>query len=158
MRVVSNPYDTLFSYVSSIHGELSLTYELIGISIDTSILTRFLPNSMNSFKYVISTRKLLYSGNMYLRKMTDTLNSNLSDTIVISKTINSAYDLPLKSYWQIILMPSYSPDNLWPEHILWMENARFRFQRCEYQSQCNDSIFHIGYRNFTQLVSYISIC
>lgn len=97
LKVLSNPYDTLFFDVSTIYGELRLRYRLTGRTIDTSILTRYLPNSQNNFWYQILATQLLDSGG-YIRRKIDTLNTNLIDTIVISKTINSTYDLPLRPY------------------------------------------------------------
>jgi hypothetical protein len=97
LKVLSNPYDTLYLDVSTTYGELFLRNLFIGKSIDTFILTRYLPDATNTFEYQILSRQLLDSG-WFIRRMTDTLAAKMDDTITISKTINSAYDIPLAPY------------------------------------------------------------
>jgi hypothetical protein len=98
LNVASNPYDTLYLNISSPLGEFFLRYPVIGSSIDTSVLVRYLPDATNDFEYAILSEDLLDSANGYQRKVVDTLNLPLTDTIVILKTIGSAYDLPLLPY------------------------------------------------------------
>jgi len=97
LKVLSNPYDTLYLDISTYYGELYLRNLFIGTSIDTSILTRYLPDALNTFDYHISSTYLLDSG-WYRRTMTDSLVTKMDDTITISKTFNSAYDIPLAPY------------------------------------------------------------
>ena len=98
LKVFSNPYDTLFLDVSTAYGELFLRHQFIGTSIDTSFLTRYLPNATNFFEYKILATRIVDSATMFIRRMPDTLQLEMKDTIVISKTINTTYDIPLKPY------------------------------------------------------------
>jgi hypothetical protein len=97
LKVTSNPYDTLYFDLSSIQNALFRRNVFTGSSIDTSFLTRYLPNTIHTFEYQILSRSLLDSG-WFIRRMTDTLSLNNDDTIVISKTINTTYDIPLRPY------------------------------------------------------------
>ncbi|WP_298296241.1 hypothetical protein [Hydrotalea sp.] len=98
LKVLSNPYDTLYLDVSTTYGELFLRNRFIGRSVDTSFLTRYLPNTTNIFEYKILSSRIVDSATMFIRRMPDTLQSVLKDTIVISKIINTTYNIPLKPY------------------------------------------------------------
>ena len=98
LKVQSNPYDTLYIDINSMEGALFSQYPIIGKTVDTSFLARFLPNTMNSIQYQILAVSLLDSGNAFIRNITDTLAATSADTIVVSKTINSTYDIPVKPY------------------------------------------------------------
>ena len=98
LKVLSNPYDTLYLDVISIDGSLFIRKEIIGTSVDTTFLTRYLPDARNIFEYNILSVGLEDSSTGFLRRMPDTLQSILKDTVVIAKTINSTYDIPLKQY------------------------------------------------------------
>lgn len=98
LKVLSNPYDTLFLDVNSTQGEFFLRHQFIGPSIDTSILTRYLPDATNVMEYKILSTRVADSATMFLRRMPDTLPPATQDTILISKVINSTYEIPLKAY------------------------------------------------------------
>jgi hypothetical protein len=98
LKVFTNPYDTLYLDVSSTHGEFFLRHQFIGQTIDTSILTRYLPDATNVLEYKILSARVADSATMFLRRMPDTLPPATKDTILISKIINSTYDIPLKNY------------------------------------------------------------
>ena len=98
LKVLSNPYDTLFLDVGTAYGELFLRNQFIGTSVDTSFLIRYLPNATNVFEYQILSTRIVDSSTMFIRQMPDTLQPVMKDTIVISKTINTTYDIPLKPY------------------------------------------------------------
>ena len=98
LKVLSNPYDTLYLDVISIDGSLFIRKEIIGTSVDTTFLTRYLPDARNIFEYNILSVGLEDSSTGFLRRMPDTLQSILKDTVVIAKTINSTYDIPLRQY------------------------------------------------------------
>ena len=98
LKVLSNPYDTLYLDVSTTYGELFLRNQFVGASIDTSFLTRYLPNATNVFEYKILSTRIVDSATMFIRRMPDTLQPTTKDTIVISKTIYTTYDIPLKPY------------------------------------------------------------
>lgn len=98
LRVLSNPYDSLWLDISTNSGELFLRHLIVGKSIDTSILTRCLPNAVNNFEYKILAVRLEDSSSNFIRRMTDTITANLVDTVVVSKTIKSTYNIPLTPY------------------------------------------------------------
>ena len=93
LKVGSNPYDTMNIFVSTTYGEFSLLYRFFGNSIDTSILTRCLPDAPNYFFYEIESESAQDS--FRYRREIDTLMTNLTDTLTITKTFNSTYDIPL---------------------------------------------------------------
>lgn len=93
LKVVSNPYDTMRILVSTAYGELSLMYRLTGHSIDTSILTRCLPDTANYFFYQVEPAVIQDS--FKYRREIDTVMTNLTDTLTISKTFNSTFNIPL---------------------------------------------------------------
>jgi hypothetical protein len=97
LKVISNPYDTLYLDVSTTYGELFIRNQIVGKSIDTSFLTRYLPNRTNTLEYKIISYRLLDSG-WFLRRMPDTLAPELDDTVVVTKVLNSTYEIPLKPY------------------------------------------------------------
>jgi len=97
LKVQANPYDTLYLDVSTRYGELFLRNIFVGAGIDTSFLTRYLPDATNIFTYQILSRQLLDSG-WFIRRMPDTLGPNNMDTIIISKTFNTTYDIPIQAY------------------------------------------------------------
>ena len=97
LKVQANPYDTLYLDVRTMSGELFLRNIFVGASIDTSFLTRYLPDAANIFTYQILSRKLLDSG-WFIRRMPDTLEPSIIDTLIISKSLNTSYDIPLESY------------------------------------------------------------
>ncbi len=97
LKVLSNPYDTLYLDVTTTYGELFLRNLFVGTNIDTTILTRYLPDAPNTFQYAILSRQLLDSG-WYIRRMFDTLTPKMDDTMTISKTFNSTYDIPLEPH------------------------------------------------------------
>ena len=97
LKVQANPYDTLYFDVSTVYGELYLRNIFVGTSIDTTFLTRYLPDAKNIFTYQILSRQLLDSG-WFIRRMPDTLSPNMIDTVIISKAINTTYDIPLMPY------------------------------------------------------------
>ena len=97
LKVLSNPYDTLYFFVMTNSGELFLKNFFKGTSIDTSFLTRYLPDALNTFEFSVNCWQLLDSG-MYTRTITDSLKLKMDDTIAISKTFNSTYDIPLEPY------------------------------------------------------------
>ena len=98
LKVLSNPYDTLYLDVSTTYGELFLRNMFIGKSVDTSFLTRYLPGDTNIFEYKILSTQVVDSATMFIRRMRDTLTSTVKDTAIISKTINSTYNIPLEPY------------------------------------------------------------
>lgn len=98
LKVLSNPYDTLYLDISSSHHELFLRHILVGSSLDTSFLTRYLPGDTNFFEYKILSSRVVDSATMFIRRLRDTLTSTTVDTAIISKNINSTYDLPLENY------------------------------------------------------------
>ena len=98
LKVLSNPYDTLYLDVSTTYGELFLRHILVGNSLDTSFLTRYLPGEINFFEYKILSSRVVDSATMYIRRMRDTMTSTMVDTAIISKSINSTYDIPLEHY------------------------------------------------------------
>ena len=97
LKVQANPYDTLYFDVSTRYGELYLRNIFTGASIDTSFLTRYLPDATNIFTYQILSSQLLDSG-WFIRRMPDTLPPNMIDTIIISKAFNTTYDIPIMPY------------------------------------------------------------
>jgi hypothetical protein len=97
LKVLSNPYDSLYLYISTAAGELFIQNLFIGASIDTSILSHYLPEALNTFQFEISSAQLLDSG-MQIRTLTDSITAKMQDTITISQTFNSAYDIPLAPY------------------------------------------------------------
>jgi hypothetical protein len=97
LKVQLNPYDTLYLDVWTPYGELFRRNQIVGRSIDTSILTRYLPNAINYFQYDILSRQLLDSG-WFIRRLFDTLTPKLNDTIIISKTLKTTYEIPLEPY------------------------------------------------------------
>ena len=97
LKVSLNPYDSLYVDVITTYGELFLRNLFIGKNIDTSFLTRYLPNDSNFLRYQILSTSLLDSG-WYLRRKLDTLPISLKDTIAVSKTMNTTYEIPLKPY------------------------------------------------------------
>ena len=98
LKVLSNPYDTLYLDVSTTFGELFLRNIIIGKSVDTSFLTRYLPAETNIFEYKILSAQVVDSATMFIRRMRDTLVLTIKDTVIISKKINSTYDIPLEPY------------------------------------------------------------
>jgi hypothetical protein len=98
LKVSSNPYDTLYLDVNTTYGELFLRNIFIGRSVDTSFLTRYLPGEINIFEYKILSAQVVDSATMFIRRMRDTLAPTVKDTAIISKKINSTYDIPLESY------------------------------------------------------------
>jgi hypothetical protein len=95
LKVLSNPYDSLYFSISSPeYYNLGSNYLFIGNTIDTSILIRCLPNSTYRFFYSISAKQLIDSG--YVRERIDSSNITLVDTTIITTTINSTYDFPLQ--------------------------------------------------------------
>jgi hypothetical protein len=93
LKVRSNPYDTMNILVTTTYGELTLLYRLTGHSIDTSILTRCLPDTSNYFFYQIESESA--QDTFRYRREIDTIMTNLTDTLTITKTFNSTYDIPL---------------------------------------------------------------
>jgi hypothetical protein len=93
LSVLSNPYDTLLVFVNPSYGLDQMEYDIYGNNIDTTILTRSLPEGQNFVSYEIITNQLRDS--IMFREITDTITTNLSDTFVIQKNISSAYDIPL---------------------------------------------------------------
>lgn len=98
LKVLSNPYDTLYLDIGTTYGELFLRNQFAGKSIDTSFLTRYLPGTNIFFEYKILSTRIVDSATMFLRRMRDTLQSTTKDTILISKTINTTYNIPLVPY------------------------------------------------------------
>jgi hypothetical protein len=98
LRVLSNPYDSLWLDISTNSGELFLRHLIFGTSIDTSILTRCLPNAVNNFEYKILAVRLEDSSSNFIRRIADTINVSFVDTVVVSKTIKSTYNIPLMPY------------------------------------------------------------
>ncbi len=93
LKVSSNPYDTLNLLVSTTYGEFSLMYRLFGHSIDTTILTRCLPDASNYFFYELEPG--VVQDSFKYRREIDTVMTNLTDTLTITKTFNSTFDIPL---------------------------------------------------------------
>lgn len=93
LKVQSNPYDTFYLIALTPHGEYSNRYLVTGPSIDTTILTRCLPNSFNSIHYEVS-RRFPDSG-WVTRFAVDSVPTAPGDTTRFSKTIGSTYSLPL---------------------------------------------------------------
>jgi hypothetical protein len=98
LKVLSNAYDTLYLDVSTTYGELFLRHILVGNSLDTSFLTRYLPGEINFFQYKILSSRVVDSATMFIRRMRDTLPSTTVDTAIVSKKITSTYDIPLEPY------------------------------------------------------------
>ncbi|MEJ0081503.1 MAG: hypothetical protein WDM78_11305 [Puia sp.] len=71
-------------------------YTLTGNSIDTSILMRCLPDARNYLFYEIEPE--VVQDSFKFRREIDTVTANLADTLTISKTFNSAYDILLQPY------------------------------------------------------------
>src|ERR1700733_13307269 len=88
LKVMSNPYDTLYHDVTTAYGELFIRNQFVGNRIDTSFITRYLPNRTNTFEYKIISYQLLDSG-WFLRRLADTLAPKPDDTVVITKVLNS---------------------------------------------------------------------
>lgn len=96
LKVVSNPYDTMVVFFSTNSGEFSSSiYKLTGNSLDTSILTRCLPDAANDIFYEIEP---WMAPDTLFRREIDTITANLADTITINKTFNSTHDLPVQTY------------------------------------------------------------
>lgn len=86
IKIDFNPYDTF--YVIPEHGDYK---QLIGRSIDTTILIKVLPNNTNMITYqIMSINK--DSGAIY-RRLRDTLQIGLTDITNYSKRITSTYQM-----------------------------------------------------------------
>ena len=93
LRVLSNPYDTLLLFVNPSYAAAAQEYDIYGNTIDTTVLARSLPLGQNFISYQIVTSQLRDS--VLFRTETDTITTNLSDTLIVQKNISSAYDIPL---------------------------------------------------------------
>lgn len=87
LKVGFNRYDTL--YIDPRYGD---SKQLIGRSIDTTILLKVLPNIENLIAYQIAAKG--FDSGFISRRMIDTVRVGFADTTVTSKTINSTYQLP----------------------------------------------------------------
>ena len=85
LRVLYNPYDTFYIRIFPPYGQFYLSYLIKGQNIDTVIYTRTLPNFQNNISYCAEKNRP-DSGSVS-RKITDTLNTNLQDTLSVTKTI-----------------------------------------------------------------------
>lgn len=103
LKVTVNPYDSFYLRTSA-SGVASL---VIGQSIDTTIVVRHLPNEKNYFEYFTqSLRDTIGLANLnsnpdpnthhfgVLRIITDTIMTNMSDTITINKTFPNSLLIP----------------------------------------------------------------
>lgn len=95
IKILSNPYDTLYVKVYTPYREFYLQYLLSGNQIDTTLLTRLLPEAANLITY---NTLPLPDSTQNIRILTDTINATLTDTTVIDKTIKSIYHFPLGKY------------------------------------------------------------
>jgi hypothetical protein len=93
LKVLSNPYDTMNVMVNTTYGEFSASYRLTGNSVDTSILTRCLPDALNYIFYEIESG--MVQDSFKFRREIDTITANIVDTLTISKTFNSTNDILL---------------------------------------------------------------
>jgi hypothetical protein len=101
LKVIVNPYDSFYLRTSA-SGVESLA---IGQSIDTTIVVRHLPNEKNYYDYytkslrdTIGLAALNSNPNTHhfgvLRLITDTIMTNMSDTISINKTFPNSLLIP----------------------------------------------------------------
>jgi hypothetical protein len=94
LNMESNPYDTLVIFeFQPFYPCNGLRYEIYGNSVDSSILTRCLPNAQNYITYQIQSKQLRDSFVFCIQG--DTITTDLSDTFKVEKFIRSAYDIPL---------------------------------------------------------------
>ncbi len=93
LKVLSNPYDTMNVIFNTTYGEFGASYRLTGNSVDTSILTRCLPDALNYIFYEIQSG--MVEDSFKFRREIDTVTANLADTLTISKTFNSTNDILL---------------------------------------------------------------
>ena len=98
LKIDANPYDTLYFDMYSNHGEFTLRNRITGTKADTSFLTRYLPNATNYFDYRILSAPKRAGDSAVHRDLSDSIPPGANDTIMISKTIHSTYDLPLKFF------------------------------------------------------------
>lgn len=98
LKINANPYDTLYFEMYTNYREFTLRNRIIGTTVDTSFLTRYLPYATNSSDYKILSRPKRAGDSAVYRNLSDTIPPGANDTIVISKTIHSTYGLPLKSF------------------------------------------------------------
>jgi hypothetical protein len=96
LKLLSNPYDTMNVMVNTTYGEFGALYKLTGNSVDTSILTRCLPDALNYIFYEIEPE--VVQDSFKFRREIDTVTANLADTLTISKTFNSTYDILLQPF------------------------------------------------------------
>jgi hypothetical protein len=98
LKISSNVYDTLYMDIGTMYGDFFLRQLFFGKKIDTSFLTRYLPDATNIFTYRILGKRLYDSAAGFTRLMSDTLYPTTKDTVVISKNMNTTYEIPLKKY------------------------------------------------------------
>ena len=89
LKVLSNPYNTFIVNTSTSNRQ---SIYIKGTSIDTSIIIRHLPNQQNIIYYRAEGNS---ADSFFLRRETrDTINATMADTLFITKTVNSIYDMP----------------------------------------------------------------
>ena len=101
IKVISNPFDTIFVKTSASEQKTMIT----GLSIDTTIIVRHLPNQLNTIAYyteslrdTVGLAALNSNPNTHwfsiTRAIYDSINANMSDTIFVNKTIINSLLMP----------------------------------------------------------------
>jgi hypothetical protein len=91
LKVLSNPYGSLYFGVTSQNASLQVNQSFEGNPIDTTFMTRILPGYPNYFQF-----EAINTDSSMVRSVTVTVNPGLTDTISLNQTISSIYDLPVQ--------------------------------------------------------------